>query len=52
MSNIIKFGGSGSGGSSISAPIIGKDFNWTGGDGYPHPNVYQGTNGGESSAFN
>lgn len=24
---------SGGGGSSISAPIIGKDFNWTGGDG-------------------
>ena len=23
-----------------------------GGDGYPHPNVHQGTNGGESSAFN
>lgn len=34
MSNIINFGGSGSGGSSgITAPIIGKDFTWTGGDG-------------------
>lgn len=34
MSNIINFGGSGSGGSSgITAPIIGKDFTWTGADG-------------------
>lgn len=34
MSNIINFGGSSSGGSSdITAPIIGKDFTWTGGDG-------------------
>ena len=35
MSNIINFGGSGSGGSSssIPAPIIGKDFTWTGGNG-------------------
>lgn len=33
MANIMKFGGSGSGGSSsITAPIIGKDFNWTGSD--------------------
>ena len=30
----MKFGGSGSGGSSsITAPIIGKDFTWTGGNG-------------------
>ena len=33
MANIMKFGGSGSGGSSsITAPIIGKDFTWTGSD--------------------
>ena len=35
MANIINFGGSGSAGGSsgITAPIIGKDFTWTGGDG-------------------
>ena len=32
MPNLIRFG-TGGRGASISAPIIGKDFNWTGGDG-------------------
>jgi len=32
MPNLIRFG-TGGRGASISAPIIGEDFNWTGGDG-------------------
>ena len=45
MSNIINFGGSGSGGSSgITAPIIGKDFNWTGDTG-----TYQVLDGGDGN---
>lgn len=32
MANIIRFGGGVSGGSAISAPIMGVDFTWDGGD--------------------
>lgn len=48
MANIIKFGGgsgsSGSSGNPITMPVIGKDFNWTGGD-----NTYQVLNDGDNN---